>query len=43
MEILLSGVTVQAALRENSLRTTEENLLQLKYDPESVWGYIEVH
>lgn len=38
-----SGVTVQAALRENSLGTTEESLVQLKYDPESVWGYIEVH
>ncbi|KAL3523136.1 hypothetical protein ACH5RR_015970 [Cinchona calisaya] len=38
-----SGVTVQAALRENSIETTEENLLQLKYDPECVWGYIEVH
>ncbi|CAI9090668.1 OLC1v1025485C1 [Oldenlandia corymbosa var. corymbosa] len=38
-----SGVTVQAALKENSIKTTEENLLQLKYDPESVWGYVEVH
>nr|XP_027086088.1 allantoate deiminase 2-like isoform X2 [Coffea arabica] len=38
-----SGVTVQDALRENSIETTEENLLELKYDPESVWGYIEVH
>ncbi|KAI5642027.1 hypothetical protein M9H77_00258 [Catharanthus roseus] len=38
-----SGVTVQAALKENSIETTEENLLQLKYDPESVWGYVEVH
>nr|POF10672.1 allantoate deiminase [Quercus suber] len=27
----------------NSLEITEENLLQLKYDPGSVWGYIEVH
>ncbi|KAG8385088.1 hypothetical protein BUALT_Bualt03G0005100 [Buddleja alternifolia] len=38
-----SGLTVQGALRNNSIETTEENLLQLKYDPESVWGYIEVH
>ncbi|KAM3742022.1 hypothetical protein ACB098_07G041100 [Castanea mollissima] len=38
-----SGVTVQDALKENSLEITEESLLQLKYDPGSVWGYIEVH
>ncbi|XP_075674219.1 allantoate deiminase 1 isoform X3 [Castanea sativa] len=38
-----SGVTVQDALKENSLEITEENLLQLKYDPGSVWGYVEVH
>ncbi|KAJ8545161.1 hypothetical protein K7X08_017744 [Anisodus acutangulus] len=38
-----SGVTVQGALRANSIETTEENLLQLKYEPESVWGYVEVH
>ncbi|KAK4487989.1 hypothetical protein RD792_003728 [Penstemon davidsonii] len=38
-----SGVTVQETLRKNSIEITEENLLQLKYDPESVWGYIEVH
>ncbi|KAI3455792.1 hypothetical protein Pfo_012455 [Paulownia fortunei] len=38
-----SGVTVQGALRKNSIEITEENLLQLKYDPESVLGYIEVH
>ncbi|KZV43444.1 allantoate deiminase, partial [Dorcoceras hygrometricum] len=38
-----SGVTVQGALRKNSIEITEENFLQLKYDPESVWGYIEVH
>lgn len=42
-EMLFSGVTVQAALKENSIETAEENLLQLKYDPESVWGYVEVH
>ncbi|XP_073157674.1 allantoate deiminase 2 isoform X1 [Henckelia pumila] len=38
-----SGVTVQGALRKNSIEITEENFLQLKYDPESVWGYIELH
>lgn len=37
------GVTVQSALRRNSLDITEENLLKLKYDQESVSGYIEVH
>ncbi|KAK4368259.1 hypothetical protein RND71_012051 [Anisodus tanguticus] len=37
-----SGVTVQGALRANSIET-EENLLKLKYEPESVWGYVEVH
>nr|QEE59984.1 peptidase M20/M25/M40 family protein [Betula platyphylla] len=38
-----SGVTVQAVLEENSIEISEENLLQLKYDPGSVWGYVEVH
>lgn len=38
-----SGVTVQGALRMNSIEITEENLLQLKYDPESVYGYVEVY
>ncbi|KAG5228909.1 peptidase M20/M25/M40 family protein [Salix suchowensis] len=38
-----SGVNVQDALRENSIAITEENLFRLKYDPQSVWGYIEVH
>lgn len=38
-----SGATVQDALRENSIDIAEESLLQLKYDPASVWGYIEVH
>ncbi|KAL6546201.1 alpha-amylase 2 [Orobanche minor] len=37
------GITVQGALRNNSIEITEENLLQLKYDPESVWGYVELH
>ncbi|XP_012088571.1 allantoate deiminase 1 isoform X2 [Jatropha curcas] len=38
-----SGVTVQESLKEKSIGITEESLLQLKYDPRSVWGYIEVH
>ncbi|KAK9267688.1 hypothetical protein L1049_010120 [Liquidambar formosana] len=38
-----SGVTVQDVLKENSIETTEENLFQLKYAPESVWGYVEIH
>jgi allantoate deiminase len=38
-----SDVTVQGALKENAIEIDEYNLLQLKYDPDSVWGYIEVH
>ncbi|XP_010260695.1 PREDICTED: allantoate deiminase isoform X2 [Nelumbo nucifera] len=38
-----SGVTVQNVLKENSFEATKESLLQIKYDPQSVWGYIEVH
>ncbi|GLJ39369.1 hypothetical protein SUGI_0803960 [Cryptomeria japonica] len=38
-----SGFTVQDALKANDFDGTEESLLQLKYDPLSVWGYIEVH
>ncbi|EXB66978.1 Allantoate deiminase [Morus notabilis] len=37
------GITLQDVLKENSIDITEEHLLQLKYDPESVWGYVEVH
>lgn len=40
--IPISGVTVQDALKENSIETTEKSLSQLKYSPESVWGYVEV-
>jgi hypothetical protein len=29
-------------IKENSIEISEENLLQLKYDPGSVWGYVEV-
>ncbi|KAI7751442.1 hypothetical protein M8C21_022925 [Ambrosia artemisiifolia] len=37
-----SGLTVQNVLKENLIETTEENLNLLKYEPESVLGYIEV-
>ncbi|VFQ71948.1 unnamed protein product [Cuscuta campestris] len=37
------GMTVQGALRENSIDITEETLLKLKYDQESVSAYVEVH
>lgn len=33
---------VQDVLRENSFHGTEESLLQVKYQPEAVWGFIEV-
>ncbi|XP_076959355.1 allantoate deiminase 1-like [Bidens hawaiensis] len=38
-----SGLTVQDVLKENLIDTTEENVNLLKYEPESVLGYIEVH
>ncbi|KAF3450051.1 hypothetical protein FNV43_RR06130 [Rhamnella rubrinervis] len=38
-----SGVTVEDVLKDNSLDITKENLLQVKYEPRSVWGYVEVH
>lgn len=38
-----SGRTLKEVLKENAVEATEENLIQLKYQPESVWGYIEVH
>ncbi|XP_024964122.1 allantoate deiminase 2 [Cynara cardunculus var. scolymus] len=38
-----SGLTVQNVLKENLIDTTEENLSQLKYEPETVLGYVEVH
>ncbi|KAK9074952.1 hypothetical protein SSX86_003271 [Deinandra increscens subsp. villosa] len=38
-----SGLTVQNVLKENLIETTEENLSLLKYEPESVLGYVEVH
>lgn len=39
---LFSDVTIEDALKKNSIEITEEHLLQLKYDPKSVWGYVEV-
>ncbi|GAB4840932.1 alpha-amylase 2 [Ancistrocladus abbreviatus] len=38
-----SGKTVCDILKDNSIETTEEHLIQLKYEPKSVWGYVEVH
>uniref|UniRef100_A0A7C8ZXM5 allantoate deiminase n=1 Tax=Opuntia streptacantha TaxID=393608 RepID=A0A7C8ZXM5_OPUST len=38
-----SGRSLQDVLKENSVDAIEENLIQLKYEPESVWGYVEVH
>ncbi|CAI0401479.1 unnamed protein product [Linum tenue] len=38
-----SGATLQDALKKNRFAITEESLRQLKYDPQSVWGYVEVH
>ncbi|XP_028755401.1 allantoate deiminase 2-like isoform X1 [Neltuma alba] len=37
------GMAVEDVLKENSLEVTEESLSKLKYDPTSVWGYVEVH
>ncbi|KAL6198667.1 hypothetical protein ACLB2K_028456 [Fragaria x ananassa] len=38
-----SGVTIQDALKKNSIEVTEHHLQQLRYDPKSVWGYVEIH
>ncbi|KAH7654550.1 Amidase carbamoylase-type protein [Dioscorea alata] len=38
-----NGVTMEEVLKENSFEATEESLTQVKYDPKSVWGYIELH
>ncbi|XP_057549472.1 allantoate deiminase 2 isoform X1 [Amaranthus tricolor] len=38
-----SGRTLQEVLKENTVEATQDNLIQLKYHPESVWGYVEVH
>ncbi|PRQ54576.1 putative allantoate deiminase [Rosa chinensis] len=37
------GVTIQDAPKKNSIEVTEEHLQQLRYDPNSVWGYVEIH
>lgn len=39
---LFSGVTVEDVLKDNSFDITEENLLKVKYEPTSIWGYVEV-
>lgn len=38
-----SGVTLLNVLKENYIEISGESFLQLKYNLESVWGYIEVH
>ncbi|XP_047337730.1 allantoate deiminase 2 [Impatiens glandulifera] len=38
-----SGVTVQDVLNANSIGISEESLSGMKYDPDTVWGYVEVH
>ncbi|KAH0455233.1 hypothetical protein IEQ34_015265 [Dendrobium chrysotoxum] len=38
-----SGISVQDALLENSFEATEESFAKVKYDPDSVFGYVEVH
>ncbi|CAM6124378.1 unnamed protein product [Calypogeia fissa] len=38
-----SGVTVQEALQSISLPGTPASLFALKYEPDSVWGYVEIH
>ncbi|KAG7019778.1 Allantoate deiminase 2 [Cucurbita argyrosperma subsp. argyrosperma] len=38
-----SGMTIKDVMTESGVQITEENLLQLKYDRKSVWGYVEVH
>lgn len=34
---------IKDVLKENSIEATEEMFSQLKYDPKSVWGYVEVY
>lgn len=38
----ISGITIKDVIKESGVQITEENLLQLKYDRKSVWGYVEV-
>lgn len=40
--ILCRGMTIEDVLKENSLEVTDEHLSKLKYDPTSVWRYVEV-
>lgn len=37
-----SGRTLEEVLKENTVEATEKSLVQLKYQPESVRGYVEV-
>lgn len=34
---------MEDVLKERSSEVTEESLSKLKYDPTSVWGYVEVY
>lgn len=38
-----SGRTLQEVLNDNTVGATEDNFIKLKYQPESVWGYVEVY
>ncbi|XP_024530115.1 allantoate deiminase 2 isoform X1 [Selaginella moellendorffii] len=38
-----SGVTLETSLKTRSFKGTRDSLVQLRYSPESVWGYVEVH
>ncbi|XP_021730782.1 allantoate deiminase 2-like isoform X2 [Chenopodium quinoa] len=38
-----SGITLQEVLNKNAVGVTEDKFIQLKYQPESVLGYVEVH
>ncbi|KAL9271831.1 Allantoate deiminase-like protein [Drosera capensis] len=38
-----SGRSLREILRQSSIDTTEESLIQMKYEPKSVWGYVEIH
>ena len=35
-------MSIKDVITESGVEITEENLLQLKYDRKSVWGYVEV-
>ncbi|KAH7365903.1 hypothetical protein KP509_18G052300 [Ceratopteris richardii] len=38
-----SGTTLEAALKASSVPGTAESIIGMKYEADSVWGYIEVH